>query len=78
MPPTESATPTTSSRLLRWVMASSGGQTARNLVSGWIGGIVTFTSVAFALLYWYFAGFGYFSPESFITLYLAFTLALIF
>jgi len=78
MSPTESATPTTSSRLLRWVMASSGGQTARNLDSGWIGGIVTFTSVAFALLYWYFAGFGYFSPESFVTLYLAFTLALIF
>lgn len=59
-------------------MASSGGQTARNLDGGGIGGIVTFISVTFALLYWYFAGFGYFSPESFITLYLAFTLALIF
>ena len=39
---------------------------------------ITAASVVFALLYWYFAGFGYFSPESFLTLYLGFTFALIF
>jgi len=41
-------------------------------------GTVTLASVALAALYWYFAGFGYFSPESFVTIYIGATLALIF
>ncbi len=40
--------------------------------------LVTFISLSFVGLYWYFAGWGYFTPESFLTLYLGFTLVLIF
>ncbi len=40
--------------------------------------LVTVFSLSFVFLYWYFAGWGYFSPESFLTLYLGFTLVLIF
>ncbi len=40
--------------------------------------LVTFISLSFVILYWYFAGWGYFTPESFLTLYLGFTLVLIF
>ncbi len=40
--------------------------------------LVTSVSLGFVFLYWYFAGWGYFTPESFLTLYLGFTLVLIF
>jgi TRAP transporter 4TM/12TM fusion protein len=65
-------------RVVRWLVSSSSGQAPRALNGGWVGSLFMLASIAFAGLYWYFAGFGYFSPESFVTLYLAFTLALIF
>lgn len=40
--------------------------------------LVTSISLSFVGLYWYFAGWGYFTPESFLTLYIGFTLGLIF
>jgi len=64
--------------LLDWLAASSVGQAPRRLEGSWTGTAAKLTSVGLFALYWYFAGFGYFSPESFVTLYLGFTLALIF
>ncbi len=40
--------------------------------------LITFIALSFVALYWYFAGWGYFTPESFLTFYLGFTLVLIF
>lgn len=65
-------------RLLGKVSDAGALQTAREPSGRLARGMVTLACVAFVGLYWYFAGFGYFSPESFLTLYLAFTLALIF
>jgi TRAP transporter 4TM/12TM fusion protein len=65
-------------RLLDWLAASSVGQAPRRLGGSWVGAAAKLASVGLFALYWYFAGFGYFSPESFVTLYLGFTLALIF
>lgn len=44
----------------------------------WLRVSITVIALTFVLLYWYFAGWGYFSPESFIAYYLGFTLVLIF
>jgi len=65
-------------RLFDWLVSASVGQAPRRLDGGWIGGTVTLACVALVVLYWYFAGFGYFSPETFVTFYLGFTLVLIF
>ncbi|MBI3045150.1 MAG: TRAP transporter fused permease subunit [Betaproteobacteria bacterium] len=65
-------------RLLNWLAAGSVGQAPRHLEGGLVAGVVTLASVGLAALYWYFAGFGYFSPESFVTIYIGATLALIF
>ena len=65
-------------RVLEWLAASSMGQAPRVLDKGWIGATAKLAAIGLAALYWYFAGFGYFSPESFVTLYLGMTLALIF
>ena len=65
-------------RVLDWLAASSIGQAPRVLDKGWISATAKLASIGLAALYWYFAGFGYFSPESFVTLYLGMTLALIF
>lgn len=65
-------------RVLEWLAASSIGQAPRVLDKGWIGATAKLAAIGLAVLYWYFAGFGYFSPESFVTLYLGMTLALIF
>jgi TRAP transporter 4TM/12TM fusion protein len=65
-------------RLLERLAAGSVGQAPRRLERGLLAGVVTLASVGLAALYWYFAGFGYFSPESFVTIYLGATLALIF
>jgi TRAP transporter 4TM/12TM fusion protein len=40
--------------------------------------ITTGISLTFVTLYWYYAGWGYFTPESFIALFLGFTFVLIF
>ncbi|MEZ5810576.1 MAG: TRAP transporter fused permease subunit [Rhizobiaceae bacterium] len=43
-----------------------------------LNGIAKLVCVVFAALYWYFAGWGYFSPESYLTTYLGLTFVLIF
>jgi len=65
-------------RVLEWLAASSIGQAPRVLDKGWIDATAKLAAIGLAVLYWYFAGFGYFSPESFVTIYLGVTLALIF
>jgi len=64
--------------VLEWLAASSIGQAPRVLDKGWIDATAKLAAIGLAVLYWYFAGFGYFSPESFVTIYLGVTLALIF
>ena len=64
--------------MLEWLAASSIGQAPRVLDKGWIDATAKLAAIGLAVLYWYFAGFGYFSPESFVTIYLGVTLALIF
>jgi TRAP transporter 4TM/12TM fusion protein len=57
---------------------SESRQSARTLDSRWLRGATTGISLIFVALYWYFAGWGYFTPESFIALFLGFTFVLIF
>ena len=64
--------------LLRKLSASGAIQKPRQLEGKFLRLLVTFISLSFVGLYWYFAGWGYFTPESFLTLYLGFTLVLIF
>jgi TRAP transporter 4TM/12TM fusion protein len=60
-------------------LARSGAiQAPRTFDSAWLRGAATAVSLTFVGLYWYFAGWGYFSPESFIALFLGFTFVLIF
>jgi TRAP transporter 4TM/12TM fusion protein len=59
-------------------LARSGAiQTPRTLDNRWLRGATTAISLTFVALYWYFAGWGYFSPESFVALFLGFTFVLI-
>lgn len=50
----------------------------REYTTGPLSWLVRVVCIAFFGLYWYFAGWGYFSPESYITLYLALTFILVF
>jgi len=50
----------------------------RSLDGRWLRGATTGIALTFATLYWYYAGWGYFSPESFIAPFLGFTFVLIF
>ncbi|MGE0612232.1 MAG: TRAP transporter permease [Hyphomicrobiales bacterium] len=62
----------------RLAHASGDTRPMRQISSRRLQAIITGIATAFALLYIYFAGFGYFSPESFVSLYIGFTLTLIF
>lgn len=53
-------------------------QTPRLLDSRWLRAATTGITLTFVALYWYYAGWGYFSPESFIAPFLGFTFVLIF
>lgn len=64
--------------LIERLVGASAGEQERTLAIPAIGIATKAAAIAFVGFYWYFAGFGYWSPESFLTLYLAFTLALIF
>ena len=64
--------------LVRKISDAGAIQAPRQLESKVLRLLVTSVSLGFVLLYWYFAGWGYFTPESFLTLYLGFTLVLIF
>lgn len=60
-------------------LARSGAiQTPRTLDNRWLRGLTTGLSLTFVALYWYYAGWGYFTPESFIAFFLGFTFVLIF
>jgi TRAP transporter 4TM/12TM fusion protein len=59
-------------------LARSGAiQTSRTLDHPWLRGATTGLSLTFVTLYWYYAGWGYFTPESFVALFLGFTFILI-
>ena len=62
----------------RFVTRTTAIPLPRDLRSKGLRTVVTLVSVAFSLLYIYYAGFGYFSPESFISGYLGFTFVLVF
>ncbi len=64
--------------LFRKISDAGAIQAPRHLENKYLRFLVTLISLFFVFLYWYFAGWGYFSPESFLTLYLGFTLVLIF
>ena len=64
--------------LERFITRTTAIPLPRNLRSKGLRTIVTLVSVTFSLLYIYYAGFGYFSPESFISGYLGFTFVLVF
>lgn len=53
-------------------------QSPRLLDSRWLRGATTGITLTFVTLYWYYAGWGYFSPESFIAPFLGLTFVLIF
>ena len=60
-------------------LARSGAiQSPRTLDRPWLRGATTGISLTFVALYWYYAGWGYFTPESFIAPFLGFTFVLIF
>ena len=69
---------TRSNWLDRFVTRTTAIPLPRDLRSKGLRAVVTLVSVAFSLLYIYYAGFGYFSPESFISGYLGFTFVLVF
>jgi len=64
--------------LLDRVARSGAIQTPRTLGSRWLRGAATGISLTFVTLYWYYAGWGYVTPESFIAPFLGFTFVLIF
>ena len=53
--------------LLDRVARSGAIQTPRTLGSRWLRGAATGISLTFVTLYWYYAGWGYVTPESFIS-----------
>ena len=64
--------------LLERVARSGTIQTSRTLDHRWLRGAATGVSLTFVTLYWYYAGWGYFTPESFIAPFLGFTFVLIY
>jgi TRAP transporter 4TM/12TM fusion protein len=65
-------------RLLERFARSGAIQTSRTLDNLWPRATATTVSLTFVTLYWYYAGWGYFTPESFIAPFLGFTFVLIF